>query len=148
MDNCFAPCGCDGNEGITKSDLDRFTDTIENVLNDEKGRRLFRNFMYTSKFKAGRRALDFWEHNERLLGYKENEENVSYRSYLRDVDSLIKEADKIDDIDLATMERLTITRDSENKDAIIEALKLLKVQVMKALKGEYNAFRRHYGSAK
>ncbi|CAB3224433.1 unnamed protein product [Arctia plantaginis] len=144
MDNCFAACGCDGSETITKSDLDRFTDTIENVLNDEKGRRFFRNFMYTSKLKAGRRALDFWEHNERLLGYTENAENVSYRSYLRDVDRLIDEADRIDDIDFATMERLTIARDSENKEEIIGALKLLKVEATKALKREYSAFRRHY----
>lgn len=146
MDNCFAACGCDDYEGITKSDLDRFTDKIENVLNDERGRKLFRNFMFTSKFKAGRRSLDFWEHIERLLSYEENAESGSrsYRSYLRDIDRLIDEAERIEEIDFATMERLTIARDSENKEEINEALQVLKVEATKALRREYNAFRRHF----
>lgn len=146
MENCFAVCGCEDYEGITKSDLDRFTDKIENVLNDEKGRKLFRNFMFTSKLKAGRKSLDFWEHIERLLGYKENSESGSrtFRSYLNDVDSLIDKAERIEEIDFATMERLTIARDSENKEDISEALQLLKLEATKALRREYNAFRKHF----
>lgn len=146
MENCFAVCGCEGYEGITKSDLDRFTDKIENVLNDEKGRKHFRNFMFTSKFKAGRKSLDFWEHIERLLGYKENSESGSrtFRKYLSDVDRLIDEADRIEEIDFATMERLTIARDSENKEDISEALQLLKLEATKTLRREYNAFRKHF----
>ncbi|CAD0199523.1 unnamed protein product [Chrysodeixis includens] len=146
MENCFIVCGCEDYEGITKSDLDRFTDKIENVLNDEKGRKLFRNFMFTSKLKAGRKSLDFWEHIERLLGYKENSESGSrtFRSYLNDVDRLIDEAERMEEIDFATMERLTIARDSENKEDITEALQLLKLEATKALRREYNAFRKHF----
>lgn len=147
MDKCFAACGCDDYEGITKSDLDRFTDKIENVLNDEKGRKLFRNFMYTSKMRDGRRTLDFWEHIERLLGYKDSAESMSYRSYLRDIDRLIDEAERIEELDFATMEKLTIARDSENKEDIVETLKLLKFEATKALRREYNAFRRHFVAA-
>lgn len=144
MDNCFAVCGCDSSEGVTKADLDRFTDKIENVLNDEKGRRLFRNFMFTSKMKDGRRTLDFWEHVEKLINYEENSESVSFRSYLRDVDRLMDEAERIEELDLATMERLASARDSQNKEEIVEALKILKLETTKALKREYNAFRRRY----
>lgn len=144
MDNCFVACGCDDNGGVTTADLDRYTDKIENVLNDEKGRKFFRNFMFTSRMKDGRRTLDFWEHVERLLNYKENTESVSYRSYLRDVDRLIDEAERIEELDFATMEKLTIARDSEDKEQILEALRLLKVESTKALRREYNAFRRQY----
>lgn len=144
MDKCFVACGCDDYEGITKSDLDRFTDKIENILNDEKGRRLFRNFMFTSKMKDGRRTLDFWEHTERLLGYKDGVQSVSYRNYLKDIDSLINEAERIEELDFATMEKLTIARDSENKEEIEETLKLLKVEATKAMRREYYAFRRHF----
>lgn len=144
MDNCFAACGCDDNEGITKADFDRFTDKIENVLNDEKGRRLFRNFMYTSKLKDGRRTLDFWEHVEKILGYENATESISPQSYLREIDRLIDEAERIEELDFATMERLTIARDSENKEEIIEALKHLKVEATKALRREYYAFRRQF----
>lgn len=143
MDNCFAACGCD-EFGISKSDLDRFTDKIENVLNDEKGRKLFRNFMFTSKMKHGRKTLDFWEHLERLLAYEEKEEGVSIRSFLRDVDNLLDEADRIDELDFALMERLTIARDSENMEGIKESLKLIKAEVSGALRREYNAFRTHF----
>ncbi|XP_049869591.1 uncharacterized protein LOC126369276 [Pectinophora gossypiella] len=147
MDNCFAACGscgCVDNEGITKGDLDRFTDKIENVLNDEKGRRLFRNFMITSKMKDGRRTLSFWEDVERLLIGKDSSETMSPRNYLRAVDRLIDDAERIEELDFAAMERLTIARDSENKEEINEVLKILKVEATKALRREYGAFRRHF----
>lgn len=144
MDNCFAACGCDDAEGLTKADFDRFTDKIENVLNDERGRKFFRNFMFTSKMKDGKRVLDFWEHVERLLNYKENTESISFRSYLREIDRLIDEAERIEELDFATMERLTMARDSENRVQIVEILKELKTESTKALKREYNAFRRHF----
>lgn len=141
MDSCFAACGCDDLEGITKSDLDRFTDKIENVLGDEKGRKLFRNFMFTSKMRYGRKVLDFWENVDRLLNYKEDSEGISHRSFLRDCDRLIDSADGIEELDFATMERLVTARDSENKEEINEVLILLKVECSKALKKEYSAFR-------
>ncbi|GBP68316.1 hypothetical protein EVAR_4915_1 [Eumeta japonica] len=144
MDGCFAACGCDDYEGVTKADLDRFTDKIENVLNDEKGRRLFRNYMFTSKMKDGRRTLDFWEHTDKLIGYQENAESISYRSYLRRVDRLIDEAGRIEELDFATMERLTIARDSEIKEEIIEALKVLKTEATKALRREYAKFQMRF----
>lgn len=144
MENCFVACGCDDLEGVTKADLDRFTDKIENVLNNEKGRKLFRNFMYTSKMKDGRRVLDFWEHVERCLNYRGSTENISYRSYLRDIDRLIDEAERIEELDFATMERLTIARDSENQEEIVEVLNVLKSEATKALRREYNAFRRQF----
>lgn len=122
MDSCLVACGCDDYEGITKSDLDRYTDKIENLMNDDKGRKLFRNFMYTSKMKDGRRTLKFWEDIERLLGYKETEESTSYHSYLRDIDRLIDDAERIEELDFATMEKLTIARDTENKEEITEIL--------------------------
>lgn len=144
MENCFVACGCDDSEGVTKGDLDRFTDKIENVLNDEKGRKLFRNFMFTSKMKDGRRVLDFWEHTERCLNYRGSTENISYRSYLRDIDRLIDEAERIEELDFATMERLAIARDSENQAKIVEVLNVLKSEATKALRREYNAFRRQF----
>ncbi|CAG9795215.1 unnamed protein product [Diatraea saccharalis] len=144
MENCFAACGCDDFEGVTKADLDRFTDKIENVLNDEKGRKFFRNFMFTSKMKDGRKVLDFWEHTERLLNYRGSTENISYRSYLRDIDRLIDEAERIDELDFATMERLATARESENQEEIVEILRVLKSEATKALRREYNAFRRQF----
>lgn len=141
MDKCFAVCGCDDLEGITNSDLDRFTDKIENVLNDEKGRRLFRNFMFSSNMKHGRKSLDFWEHNERLLNYSEDADSASFRSYLRDVDRLMDEAERIEELDFAAVERLAIARDAENKEEILEALKIIKLEITKALRREYFAFR-------
>ncbi|CAH2231969.1 uncharacterized protein LOC120629570 [Pararge aegeria] len=141
MDKCFVVCGCDDLEGVTKSDLDRFTDKIENVLNDEKGRRLFRNYMFTSKMKNGRRALDLYENIERLLNSTEDAESASFRNYLRDYDRLIDAAERIEELDFATMERMVIARDSENKEEIVEVLKVLKLEVTKALRREYSAFR-------
>ncbi|CAK1552933.1 unnamed protein product [Leptosia nina] len=141
MDKCFTVCGCDDLEGITNSDLDRFTDKIENVLNDEKGRRLFRNFMFSSNMKHGRRTLDFWERNERLLNYPEDSDNSSHRSYLRDVDHLINEAERIEELDFAAVERLAIARDDGNKQEIVDALKVIKVETTKALRREYFAFK-------
>lgn len=145
MDNCFAACG---SEGVTTADLDRLTDKIENVLNDEKGRRLFADFMFSSKMKDGRRTLVFWEKIEKLLADTESTEGASYRRYLRKIDSLMDEAERIEELDFATMERLAAARDSESKEDIIEALKVLKVEATKALKREYNAFRRHYVNVK
>ncbi|VVD05848.1 unnamed protein product [Leptidea sinapis] len=144
MEKCFAVCGCDDLEGITNSDLDRFTDKIENVLSDEKGRRLFRNFMFSSNMKHGRRTLDFWEHTERLINYSEDAESASFRSYLRDIDHLIDEAERVEELDFASVERLAIARDSDNKDEIIEALKVIKLEATKALRREYNAFRQRF----
>lgn len=144
MAKCFAACGCDDGEGVTKADLDRFTDKIENVLNDEKGRKLFRNFMYSSKMRDGRRTLDFWEHADRLLIFKHDTEGSSDRGYYRDLDRLIDEAERIEELDFSVMERLTMARDSENKAAVNDILKELKSESAKAMRNEYNAFRRHF----
>ncbi|KAJ8729910.1 hypothetical protein PYW07_016948 [Mythimna separata] len=143
MDNCFVACGCDDYEGITKSDLDRFTDKIENVLNDERGRKLFRNFMHTSKLHAGRRALAVWENIERLLNYTENAESGSrsHSNYLDDVYLLLDKAERIEEIDFTTMERLTTALAADNKEGINEGLQLLKVEATKAMRREYSAFR-------
>nr|XP_034830871.1 uncharacterized protein LOC117987908 [Maniola hyperantus] len=141
MDKCFAACGCDDLEGITKSDLDRFTDKIENVLNDEKGRRLFRNFMFSSNMRHGRKALDLYENIERLLNSTEDAESASFRRYLREYGRLIDAAERIEELDFGTMERLMIAHDSENKEEMAEVLKALKLEVTKALRREYSAFR-------
>lgn len=143
MDNCFTACG--SADDITKADLDRFTDKIENVLNDEKGRKLFRNFMSTSKFKAGKKALLVWEHTERLLNYKENAESGSqtHRNYLDDVLDLLDKAERIEEIDFVTMERLTTAVQEDNREGIVEGLELLKVETTKALRREYTKLREH-----
>lgn len=142
MDKCLNVCGCDDLEGVTKADLDRYTDKIENVLNNEKGRRLFRNFMFSSNMRSGRRVLDLWENIERLL--IQDEDSSSFRNYLRDYDRLTDAAERVEELDFAIMERLVIARDSENKEQMEEVLKALKVEVTKALRREYNAFRIRY----
>ncbi|CAH2106126.1 unnamed protein product [Euphydryas editha] len=147
MDKCFTVCGCDDLEGVTKSDLDRYTDKIENVLNNEKGRRLFRNFMFSSNMRSGRRVLDLWENIERLLTIKDADSS-SFRNYLRDYDQLTDAAERVEELDFAIMERLVLARDSENKEQMEEVLRALKVEVTKALKREYNAFRIHFTPTK
>lgn len=141
MDKCFAVCGCDDLEGITNSDLDRYTDKIENVLNDEKGRRLFRNFMFSSNMKHGRKTLDFWEHCDRLLNYSEDAGSTSFRSFVRDVSRLIDEAERVEELDFAAVERLAAAHDAGNKGEIMEVLKIIKLESTKALRREYFAFR-------
>ena len=146
MDNCFAACGCDDYEGITKSDLDRFTDKIENVLNDERGRKLFRNFMHSSRMKDGLLALGVWEQIEKLLNFKENSESGSrsHSKYLRDVDHVLDKAERIREIDFASMERLNNAREADNKEGIVEELQSLKSETTKALRREYSAFRERF----
>lgn len=143
MDDCFGAWGCLKNENISRADLDRFTDTIENVLNVEKGRRFFRNFMITCEFKDGLRSLDVWEHSERLLGYDESTESISYLNYLREVSNLIKEI-KGKPRFVGVRQQLIMARHSEEKENIFECLQLLKLEAMKALAGPYNAFQGEY----
>lgn len=145
MDGCFTVC-CDDLEGVTKSDLDRFTDKIENLLNDENGQRLFRNFMFTAKMKEGRKILDFWDHCDRLLHFKgldSNDPEIKTR-YLTDIGTLIDEADRVEELDLATMERLMMVADSGDLKEIKAIIKVLKSEATKALKREYAMFVRHY----
>lgn len=144
MENCFTVCGCDDYEGVTKSDLDRYTDKIENVLNDEKGRRLFRNFMFSCKMVHGRKVLDFWENIDKLLNYSSDVESTSLGRFLRDYDRLMDAAERIEELDFATMERMVNARDSEDKEGMEEALKVLKVEAAKALRREYDAFRHRF----
>lgn len=144
MDNCFSVCGCDDYEGVTKSDLDRFTDKIENVLSDEKGRRLFRNFMFSCQMDSGRRVLDLWENIDKLLNYSSDVEGTSFGRFLRDYDRLMNAAERIEELDLATMERIVNARDSENKEGMEEALKVLKTETAKSLRREYDAFRHRF----
>lgn len=143
MSNCFAACGCGE---VSPDDWDRFTDRVENVLKDERGRSLFRNFMYTCKMRDGRRVLDFWEHVERLLVHKNSPGGGSPRNYNREIKKLLEAADKIDEFDLAIMERLdTLAQEpGSSKDAIDEVLRVLKAESAVALKREYKAFRNHF----
>lgn len=143
MDNCFNACGSAND--ITNTDLDRFTDRIENVLNDERGRKLFRNFMCTSKMKAGQRALTVWEHTERLLNYREDAESgtQTHQNYVDDVNDLLNKAERVAEVDFATMERLTTAVEADEKKVIVEGLQSLKVAATKALRREYTALRDH-----
>ncbi|CAH0723184.1 unnamed protein product, partial [Brenthis ino] len=129
-------------ERITKSDLNRYTDKIENVLNDEKGRRHFRKFMFSCKMNHGRRVLDFWEHIEKLLNHSEYSEG-----YLQNYDCLSEEAKEIGVLDLATEARIKTARDSENKEEMEECLKILKVEATKALGNEYDKYRHRFISS-
>lgn len=142
MDNCFNACGSAND--ITNTDLDRFTDRIENVLNDERGRKLFRNFMCTSKMKAGQRALTVWEHTERLLNYREDAESGTrtHQNYLDDVKDLLKKAERVE-AGFVTMERLTTAVEADKKEGIVEGLQSLKVEATRALGREYTALRNH-----
>lgn len=142
MDNCFNACGSAND--ITNTDLDRFTDRIENVLNDERGRKLFRNFMCTSKMKAGQKALTVWEHTERLLNYREDAESGTrtHQNYLDDVKDLLKKAERVE-VGFVTMERLTTAVEADKKEGIVEGLESLKVEATRALGREYTALREH-----
>lgn len=140
MDNCI-PCGCEDREGINKSDLDRFTDKIDNVLNDDKGKRFFRNFMRTCKMRDGRRKLDLMENIDKIINKRvENEDDA--------LECLLNDAQRIKEFDFALIERLFIARSSENKEIMNEALKLLKTETIKSLTTEYNAFRSNYTPSK
>lgn len=102
--------------------------------------------MYTCRMKDGRRILDFWEHVERLLGHKNSPGGGSPRNYNREIKKLLVEAEKIEEFDLATMERMdTLAQEPESsKDDIDEVLKILKVESARALRQEYDAFRKHF----
>lgn len=146
MAQCFSACGCSDLEGVTRSDLDRYTDKIENVLNEENGRRIFRGFMITAKLKDGKRCLRLWEQCDEVATTPaaDSADKKIYGEFLCEVDALIESAEKVDELDYAIMEKLTLTRDSEDKDEIITIIKLLKNEVTKAMKSEYQAFKRHF----
>lgn len=141
---CLGACGCDRYEGVTRADLDRYTDKIENVLNDENGRRLFRNYMITCRFKVGRRTLEVWERIDKLLTSKAEPGTSHFTQYLRDVAELMNDAERIDELDFALLERLSIAKQSMNKEQIVHMLKILRCETSKALSREYLAFRRHF----
>lgn len=146
MAHCFPTCGCSDLEGITNSDLDRFTDRIENVLNDENGRKLFMNFMITSKLSSGKKCLNLWVECDKVINSPaaDSNEREIYKEFLCEVENLIEEAEKIQDLDFAIMEKLTITVDTEDKKEIITILKLLKNDISKAMRKEYSLFRKHF----
>lgn len=143
MSNCFIACDC---SEVSQADFDRYTDKVENVLNDERGRSLFRNYMYTCKMRAGRRVLDFWERTEKLLSHKNSPGGGSPRNYNKEIKKLLNEAERIEEFDLATMERLdTLAQEpGSSKDQIDEVLKILKVESAHILRREYDAFRKHF----
>ncbi|XP_028033335.1 uncharacterized protein LOC114245387 [Bombyx mandarina] len=146
MDTCFVACCCNcaKNYGFTKTDLDRFTDNIENLLNNNNGRQCFRDFMEEAKMRHGLRTLHFWERVDKYISSQDTVHSASHSGCLKRVDSLIDIAEKIEEFDFAIMERLCIARESENREEIITVLKLFKVEAAKALKREYNAFKRHF----
>lgn len=147
MAQCFpcTTCGCDYG-GLTQSDLDRFTDKIENVLNDVNGRRFFRHFLITSKLKDGKRCLDVWEETERVINSPaaQSDDPKIFDEFLCEVDNLIENAERIDDLDYLLIEKMTNSRDTEDRMEIISILKLLKSEITKAMRNEYLAFRKHY----
>ncbi|OWR48890.1 hypothetical protein KGM_210807 [Danaus plexippus plexippus] len=145
MDSCFVACGCNDPEGVTTSDLDRYTDRIENVLSDEKGRKLFRNFMFSSNFKHGRKVLDLWEKIEKLIHYRENADGTASPTFSKDLDKVMVAAERIEVIDYVLLQTF-ISTVSDNKDRkeINDALHLLKLEATKALASEYDAFRSRY----
>lgn len=132
MSNSFAACGCGE---FSKTDLERFTDRVEDVLNEERGRNLFRKFMDKNEMKDGLRVLDFWEHVERLLH--------THRHTDREMNTLLAEANEISQLDIETMKRLYTLAQSSNSsnEAIAEVIKILKVKSAAALEAEYTAFK-------
>lgn len=123
MDNRFASCAF---SEFPRADLDRFTDRVENVLNDDRGRGLFRNFMLEREMRDGLRVLNFWEHVKRLLDSDPG--SGSPCTYSREINELLAETNEIAEIDEATMRRLyDLAQDPESSnDTIVEVLVQLK----------------------
>lgn len=96
--------------------------------------------------KDGRRILDFWERVEKLLSHKNSPGGGSPRNYNREVKKLLDDAERIEEFDLATMERLdTLAQEpGSSKDQIDDVLKILKVECAHILRREYDAFRKHF----
>lgn len=102
--------------------------------------------MYTCNMKDGRRILDFWVRVEKLLGHKNSPGGGSPRNYNKEIKKLLAEADKINEFDLATMERLDALAQEpgSSKDQIDEVLKILKEESAHSLRPKYDAFRKHF----
>lgn len=121
--------------GVTRSELDRYTDKLENVLNDERGRRFFRDFLMRCDMEDEIRSLTLWEQLDKLFAASLSQ-GAYYAEFQRQVEVLIESQSSpraVVGLDLRFMETLVSLKNFENKDDQINTIKVLKNEVAKTM---------------
>lgn len=129
----------------TMKDLNRFTDKIENVLNDENGRNYFRIFLEKYNLEDCKKCLKTWEETETLINSQKalsNDPKI-FEELMCEIYDLIKNAKKIEELNRSVIEEIIDAKNLKNITNIISALKLLKDEITKTMNREYLVFQRH-----
>lgn len=131
---------------VSRTELDLYTDSVERVLNNERGRRLFSCFIQKCGFQNGIRILEFWELTESLFVYKESAGGGSPRRYNKEIKKLLKKAENIDEFDENIMVRLHALAENpeSSKNQVNIVLQMLKAECARALAHVYKAFQEHF----
>ncbi|XP_044733594.1 uncharacterized protein LOC123296198 [Chrysoperla carnea] len=136
--SCIPQCSSEL-DGISKSDLDRFTDSIENLLSNEAGRRLFRHFLTKCKFKNGKRVLDTYE---KIIAQLNNDSKTITSDIVCDI---LDDIDRIDAFDFAVAEKMGLAIEAgANSEDLKTDLALARNECVKILRHDYEIFRKHY----
>lgn len=99
-----------GGVRLSRTEADGFTDSIQSVLNDETGRRLFKNFMIEINETEGVKKLNVYIQAINCTTYQ-------------DIDSLMSNAMKIEELDGDIIGQLIEARTSRNGNLIIKKIK-------------------------
>lgn len=111
------------------------TDTIEDVLKNNRGE--FSRYLIDSGLTDGIECLNLWRKVDNLI----NNPN-SVADFQKSVNALFNDANNIQEIKLAVMDKLHEAIKSGDKSKIINALQSLKNALQNAMRREFQTFQR------
>lgn len=126
---------------VSPTEHDHYTDSVENVLNDKRGRKLFRNFMKDCWLQDDKK-IEIWELANELYDRKESPSG-SPKKYNKIVKKLLSEAEQIDNFDVNILRDLDklAKKPESNKTEVNKVLEMLIWECARVLDPKYQRFK-------
>lgn len=124
-------CGCDQ---LSRQDIDRFTDRLENVLNSRNGTEVFLKYLRHNNFGESVKCVEFW----RLCNEYRMAEPGEKPKILMDIQQA---AQDVDELDFVAVERLNNCVEQGVVKETNNCIIYLQTTVIHLLRQDYDKFR-------
>uniref|UniRef100_A0A1B6BWZ5 RGS domain-containing protein n=1 Tax=Clastoptera arizonana TaxID=38151 RepID=A0A1B6BWZ5_9HEMI len=137
---------------IPIEDIDRWTDSLRQVLENKNGRKYFKEFLISREFEESEATLEFWERSEDLLksdthaphkpSSHHKHASIEKLRFLKSAKDLVAFAEDRVDFDLAQLRLLYEAVDSGKEDKIKAVFNQAMQSAAENLEQHYELFRK------
>ncbi|KAK9497144.1 hypothetical protein O3M35_004516 [Rhynocoris fuscipes] len=135
--------GCSKDHWWTREELDRWTNSINQLLINSRGRQAFHQFLIERSLIESNMTLGFWEMLDDAINFVK-EPNISRSELNRELKKLYGYADEGVNLDATQMKLLYDCRRKEDMKEIESTLNIIKEGTVNLLRDDHRAFCQHH----